>query len=108
MGASCPSVWRCCGLSGLPPALGRRKVLLGCLKACPCTRTCLILPNVFCLCVPRLSALLSALDITFASVAPLWVDNIRQVQGPPAHRGYRMYLHRTEAKGGKVSRVVPS
>lgn len=52
----------------------------------------------------RLSALLSALDIVFASVAPLWVDNIRQLQGPPAHRGYRMYLHRTPDKqGGKVS-----
>lgn len=61
-----------------------------------------------CVCGSRLSALLSALDIVFASVAPLWVDNIRQVQGPPAHRGYRMYLHRTEPKGGKVGRVVPS
>jgi hypothetical protein len=27
-----------------------------------------------------------------------------QVHGPPAHRGYRMYLHKTEVKGGgKVS-----
>lgn len=51
----------------------------------------------------RLSALLSALDITFASTAPLWVDNIRGQHGPPAHRGYRMYLHKTENKqGGKV------
>jgi hypothetical protein len=62
----------------------------------PHTRVPLYLPH------NSLSALLSALDIVFASVAPLWVDNIRNIQGPPAHRGYRMYLHKTEAKGGKV------
>lgn len=53
---------------------------------------------------PRLSALLSALDLVFASVLPLWVDNIRNTEGPPAHRGYRMYLHKTDSKPGSKVR----
>ena len=61
-------------------------------------------------CHVRLSALLAALDIVFASAAPLWVDNIRSIQGPPAHRGYRMYVHKGDNKpggGGKVRVQAP-
>jgi hypothetical protein len=48
---------------------------------------------------------MTALDIVFASALPLWIDPVRRVNGPPAHRGYRMYVHRPENKpgGGKVS-----
>lgn len=51
-------------------------------------------------CNRRLSALLSALDIVFASTQPLWADPVRQREGPPAHRGYRMFVHRGDTGGG--------
>ncbi|WIA37112.1 hypothetical protein OEZ86_014079 [Tetradesmus obliquus] len=53
-----------------------------------------------------LSALLAALDIVFASALPLWIDPVRRVNGPPAHRGYRMFVHKPENKqgGGKKGR----
>lgn len=47
--------------------------------------------------------MLSALDIVFASVSPLWVDTVRNVSGPPAHRGYRMILHNTKDRRGDAA-----
>lgn len=47
----------------------------------------------------RLSALISALDIVTASTLPLWRDTVRQTNGPPAHRGYRMFVHKGDSGG---------
>jgi hypothetical protein len=64
--------------------------------------TAMVVVVVFC---DRLSALITALDIVFASCRPLWVDKVRGTTGPPAHRGYRMYVHRPEAKAGPQGKV---
>lgn len=48
----------------------------------------------------RLSALMAALNIVTASSLPLWQDSVRQTEGPPAHRGYRLFVHKEEAGGG--------
>lgn len=45
---------------------------------------------------PRLDALVEALTAAFASREPLWRD------GPPASRGYRMFVHKERVQVGIV------